>query len=132
MVFSLADLNQDEEQDCPIHLEIGDHKVSPIVTLRSSLSKTGVDARSKYSEGVRRIIDGNNATDKALLDLEVDYALELLVGWPKGSEAFFLCEATEENMDEIMRSPAYGIVRKAIIEASTVSENFTFKASSRS
>lgn len=129
MIFSLADLNQDEEQDCPIHLKVGDREVSPIVRLRSSLSKTGVDARNVYAEGIRKVIEEKNATEQVLISLEADHAISLLVGWPKGSEEFFQCESTEENMEAIMRSPAYGIVRKAIIEASTVSENFTFKAS---
>ena len=128
MSFKLTDLNQAEEQDCEIKMNISGTDIAPIMTLKSAMSQEGVDAREAYRAGLKDII-ADGATEKAMLKIEVELASVLAVGWPDQSNEFFGGPYSKDSLLKILNTPAYGIVRKAIIEASSVSENFIFLAS---
>ena len=123
MSFKLTDLNQAEEQNCEIKMNINGADITTTMTLKSAMSQEGVDAREAYREKLKTIIS-DGATEKAMLSLEVDLASVLAVGWPAESDEFFGEAYSLEALTKILNIPAYGILRKAIIEASSLSENF--------
>lgn len=122
MNFTLDDIAQEESQVCDVILKGEDNcfELTIKMELISAVSTRGQESRDAF-------LAAYNDKDASPAEREnsvVESTLNMVVGWPEESNAFFKCEFSRKNLEKVLRTQALNMFIPAIREASSLSRNF--------